>query len=46
MSSVYGSQEPETPRPPAADRRRIAGDAAGASDFTSRFPGAKRIGFA
>jgi hypothetical protein len=47
MSSVYGSQERDTAYAPAADRRpKIAGDAAGASDFTSRFPGAKRIGFA
>lgn len=32
---------------PAADRRpRVAADAAGASDFARRFPGARRIGFA
>jgi hypothetical protein len=32
---------------PAADRRRRMGsDSAGANDFGSRFPGARRIGFA
>lgn len=30
---------------PAADRRRIAGDSAGASDFAVHFRGAQRIGF-
>ncbi|AZG76330.1 hypothetical protein [Methylocystis rosea] len=47
MSSVYGSQERDTAYAPAADRRpKIAGDAAGASDFASRFPSSRRIGFA
>lgn len=43
---VHGSQEPETPRQPAADRRRLAGDSVSAKDFASRFPSARKIGFA
>ncbi|MBG0797167.1 hypothetical protein IYX23_05630 [Methylocystis sp. L43] len=44
MSSVYGSQEPETSYRPAADRRRIAGDSAGDQSFFARFPSARKIG--
>jgi len=44
---VHGSQEPDTAYRPAADRRpRLAGDSASAKDFASRFPSARRIGFA
>jgi hypothetical protein len=41
---VHGSQEPETPRQPAADRRRLAGDSAGMAGFFERFPSARKIG--
>jgi hypothetical protein len=42
---VHGSQEPETPRQPAADRLpRFAADASGESSFFSRFPSACKIG--
>ncbi|PPD09758.1 MAG: hypothetical protein CTY36_02740 [Methylocystis sp.] len=44
---VHGSEEPETPRQPAADRRpRFAADASGESSFFERFPAAKKIGAA
>lgn len=42
---VHGSQEPETPRQPAADRRpRVAADSANDQSFFSRFPSARGIG--
>jgi hypothetical protein len=45
---VHGSQDPsQMSSPPATDRRpRFAGDSASASDFSRRFPSARRIGFA